>query len=178
MSLLACLRKVLTDKVLRLPDSDGSVVLREKSVMKVKIFGLSDDAMAVRLSKIGSLSGVKDGPWKRVCDYVLVSRNGDSLCVIFVELKRTVTDNSRGLDQLQRSLPLWRYLYKLCHIECGGGRNSPVVSYALIAKKGNQRFDKQRVKAVSRPQIKQYKQIRVSICIGQNRMRVNQILSK
>ena len=103
-------------------------MLREKGVMKVEVSGLLADTVAVRLDQgLGSLSGIKEGPWKKQCDYVVVSPTDGTVRVLFVELKKTLTENSDGFEQLRRSLPWLKYLRALCRIECDALiRNSAV----------------------------------------------------
>ena len=91
MTFPACLRQILHEQILESPKRDGSVTLREKGVMKVEVSGLAADAVAVRLDqKLGSLKGIKDGPWKKQCDYVVVNPAGSTVRVLFVELKKTL----------------------------------------------------------------------------------------
>ena len=166
MTFPACLRQILHERVLESPTPDGSVTLREKSVMTVEVSGLGGDAVAVRLDqRLGSLSGIKEGPWKKQCDYVVVSPAGSTVRVLFVELKKTLTDNSDGLEQLRRSLPWLKYLRTLCRIECDATLKNSAVRYALIAARGQQRFDKQHVKAGEPALTKSYKGLDITLRI-------------
>lgn len=122
-------------------------MLREKGVMKVEVSGLAADAVAIRLDQgLGSLSGIKDGPWKKQCDYVVVSPAGSTVRVLFVELKKTLTERSDGLEQLRRSPPWLKYLRSVCRIECDSSLTTSEVRYALIAERSEQRLAKQHVK--------------------------------
>ena len=145
--------------------SAASVVLRERKVMKVEVLDLSPGAAVVRLDRIGSLSGLHDGIWKRSCDYMIVSPSGDGVHVLFVELKRTLTDETAYLEQLRRSLPLLKYLLWICRIECRSDPGRLEVRYAVIAARGSPRLDKQPVRRPGSPQIKKYKDIEVSLHI-------------
>ena len=134
--------------------------------MTVVVSGLGGDAVAVRLDqRLGSLSGIKEGPWKKQCDYVVVSPAGSRVRVLFVELKKTLTDNSDGLEQLRRSLPWLKYLRTLCRIECDATLKNSAVRYALIAARGQQRFDKQHVKAGEPALTKSYKGLDITLRI-------------
>ncbi len=101
--------------------------------------------VVLRMDKI-ALSSVKDGPWKKVCDYVIVSPSGGNVRVLFVELKRTMTEGIKSFKQLRWSLPRLEYLRSLCRIHCGYEADQAVVRYALVTEKGNPRLDKQPVK--------------------------------
>ena len=133
--------------------------------MKVEVSDLATDATVVRLDRIGSLSGLRDGAWKKSCDYMIVSSNGDTVRVLFVELKRTLTEEADYLEQLRRSLPLLKYLLWVCRIECSSDPERVEVRYAVIATRGSPRFDKQPVRRPRLPQIKKYKNIQVSLHI-------------
>ena len=134
--------------------------------MTVEVSGLGGDAVAVRLDqRLGSLSGIKEGPWKKQCDYVVVSPAGSTVRVLFVELKKTLTDNSDGLEQLRRSLPWLKYLRTLCRIECDATLKNSAVRYALIAARGQQRLDKQHVKAGEPALTKSYKGLDITLRI-------------
>ena len=170
MTLATCFQKVLDKNILGSRKPCGSFVLREKGVMKVEVSGLAADGLVVRLSRIGSLSGVRNGPWKRGCDYMVISRVAESTRVLFVELKRTLTEKPKGLEQLRRSLPLLKYLCSLCRIECGADPKQLKIRYVLIAKRGNPRFDKQPVRQNGTPQKKQHKEIKVDLHIVETRV--------
>lgn len=169
MTFPACLRQILHGRVLKSPTPDGSILLREKGVMTVKVSGLGDEAVAVRLDQgLGSLSGIKEGPWKKQCDYVVVNPAGSTVCVLFVELKKTLTDSSDGFEQLQRSLPWLKYLRTLCRIECDAALGKSRVRYALIATRGQPRFDKQHVKPGGPTLTKSYKGLDITLRIVAN----------
>ena len=120
-TLAACVAKIVKEDRLSYPTNDGSVVLREKDVMKVGLSTLATDAVALRLDRIGNLSGLRDGAWKRQCDFLIVNRVDERVCVLFVELAKTLSETKgRKYDQLRRSMPLLRYLCAVCAIECGG----------------------------------------------------------
>lgn len=128
------------------PVRDGYVELHEPNVMKVVVAGVPEGARVINMRKIGSLSGIRDGMWKRICDYLVIWRTGDRDEAVFVELKKTLSD-PRGREQLRRSLPYLDYLRSLCRIEYGPGV-SPAwlpTRYVLIGKRTSGHLAKQRV---------------------------------
>lgn len=164
MVLTECLQRVVLDKWQLLPEPGGTVSLEERNVMKVQVSGLTEGSVVLRMDEI-ALSSVKNGPWKKSCDYAIVSPDGDNVRVLFVELKRTMTEEVKGLEQLRWSLPRLEYLRSLCRIDCGDGADQAVVRYALVAEKGNLRLDKQPVRRRRSPQTKQHEGIDVALHI-------------
>ena len=54
-------------------EEGGSISLREKSAgMCVKLAPLPAPMAVIRIERAGHLPGLRDGPWKRICDYLLV----------------------------------------------------------------------------------------------------------
>ena len=128
------------------PVRNGSVELHEPNVMKVVVEGVPVGARVINMRKIGSLKGIRDGVWKRICDYLVIWGTGDGDEAVFVELKKTLAD-ARGREQLLRSLPYLDYLRSLCRIEYGPGM-SPArlpTRYVLIGKRTSEHLAKQRV---------------------------------
>ena len=161
MALADCLRKVVLDKWQQSPDSIGTVTLKECTVMSVRVSGLSQDSVVIRPEKI-SLSELKTGPWKKSCDYIIVSPDGDTVRVLFVELKHKLNNNTnKALEQLRWSLPRLEYLWSLFRIYCGDGPDRPEVRYALVAKKGSFQLDKQPVRSSGSSKTIQHKGIEV-----------------
>ncbi len=134
--------------------------------MKVEMWDLTADTVVVRLNRINHLKGLKDGPWKRICDYMIVSENADRIQVLFVELKKTLTEESKAFEQLRRSLPLMQYLRALCRIESGIDSRQPEVRYVLIAQRANPRLDKQRIRSTVTPVKKQHEGIEITLHIA------------
>lgn len=163
MALAECLRRVVLDR-LQLPAPEGTVNLKERNAMQVQVSGLAQGSVVLRMERIG-LSGIKNGPWEQSCDYAIVSPAGDIDRVLLIELKRTLTDEAKGLEQLRRTLPRLKHLRSLCRIDCGDGLARAEIRYALIAGKGSPRLDKQPVKRARSPQTKQHKGIEVSLHI-------------
>lgn len=163
MTLTACLRRILKEKILQPAVSSGDMTLRDKqSGMEVKVFGLVHETLAIGLDQqIGELKGIEAGEWKKVCDYLLISVRGGKLCALFVELKKTLhdTDQPSGLEQLRRSLPLLNYLRSVCAIECELDTAELEVRYALVASRRSKALDKQPVRAYRQPLVVEHKGI-------------------
>ena len=136
--------------------------------MDVSITGVPADSVVVHVDKIGSFSGIKNGIWKRSCDYMIVFRSGERDGVLFVELKRTLRDgNTEGHEQLRRSLPILDYLNRMCAIHFETNPARPEVRYALIGERGSAGLDKQRVRPGQVPPVEPYKNISVTSVLGQ-----------
>ena len=159
---------ILIDSVFVSRSADGSVILKEKNVMKVEITGMPQHAIAIKLGKIGSFSGIKDGVWKRNCDYLLVCALDGRDLAIFVELKKTMNGGGKGMEQLRRSLPLLEYLCGICRMQHDTSRNgsTPIVSYFLISIKRSPRFDKQHVRSKPSVEKERHKNIDVRTFLG------------
>ena len=174
MTLAGCLGRILKEEIRESHQPGGFFVLRETKVMRVEVSGLTADAAVIRLDRIGALKGVTAGPWKQVCDYVIVSPGGevvgDPVRVLFVELKRTLTDEVKGFEQLRRSLPLLQYLRAPCRIECGSDSEQPHIRYALVAARGNPRLDKQPVRPRRTPLKKGHEDIEVTLHVAGSRV--------
>lgn len=164
MAFAECLHRVVLNTWQLLPGPEGTVNLKEKNVMQVQVSGLPQGAVVLRMERIG-LSGVGNGPWKQSCDYAIVNPVGDVDRVLLVELKRTLTDEAKGLEQLRRTLPRLKHLRSLCRIDCGNELADSEIRYALVAAMGNPRLDKQPVKRTRSPQKKRHKGIEASLHI-------------
>ena len=175
MTLAVCLQKVVAGKAMELMNPDGTVVLKEKNVMAVEVSELTPDAVVLRIGRLGSLSGVKDGRWKQVCDYLVIDRGDGKIRVLFVELKRTLSDSSKGFEQLRRSLPLFHHLRSMCAIECGPDPQPLEIRYALVAARGSERLDKQRVRANQPLPSKLHEGIRIAVHISGSRVGLNRL---
>lgn len=107
------LREILSSRVLvSVASGSNSTVLREKKIsMKIFVTNVPVDSTVIRLEKIGSMSGIRDGIWKRSCDYLIVDSTEKRDTAIFVELKKTRTNDnySKGQEQLRRSLPILEF---------------------------------------------------------------------
>ena len=110
MPLAAGLRNILKPDVVVRTTERGGVELREQKHdvnVQVRVLGLPAGFIAIRAERIGQVSKVGDGPWRQICDYLLLVESDNRTDAIFVELKKTQTQAERPREQLRRSLPLW-----------------------------------------------------------------------
>ncbi len=136
---------IMRDDVL-VPVKDGRVELREPEVMTVEVAGLPDGTTVIDMRKIGLLSGIRrDGPWRQSCDYLLVCRTAGGDEAVFIELKRTLSDKRKGMEQLRWSLPYLDHLRSVCRIEYGASPRRVPARYVMIGKKTVPHLAKQRV---------------------------------
>lgn len=93
-----------------LPDRLESVILNRvkliehRANMSVVVVGMDTRATAIHIDGL-ALSGLAEGGWNQKCDYLLVLRYDATYCAVFVELKKTLTDEEKPLEQLRHSLP-------------------------------------------------------------------------
>lgn len=171
MDLAPQLTAILKENLLE-PEREGSsIYLRERSAgMRVKIAPLPAPMAVIRIDRAGHLPGLRDGPWKRICDYLLVFETGNASHAVFVELKKTSTGEQRPKEQLRRSLPILEYLLSACRIEHGSASSeSPVtVSYLMVCERGSMRLDKQPVRADPAGRIREetYENVTIRTFIG------------
>ena len=153
MTLINCMKKIIDDGYLRYAISEGPriVELEEKdkqSNMRVTIREVPASFLAIQMT--GHLSQLKRGKkgqdWNKICDYLLIYQEGDKHHAIFIELKKSLADKESSKKQLKRSLPILDYLRSVCKIESGVEEEILSVKYVLIAEKGSDRLDKQRIK--------------------------------
>ena len=115
--------------------------------MNVEVDGVSRGTTVINMRKIGSFSGLGSGPWKKICDFLLVLRSDGADHAIFVELKKTLSDGIKGSEQLRRSLPYLDYLRAVRRIAYRleiPPRRIPV-RYVLIGARSSPKLAKQRV---------------------------------
>lgn len=62
--------------------------------MQVTVAGTPRDTVVIDLRRIGSLSGIQEGHYKKLCDYMIVFQSAEQEGVLFVELKRTLHDSN------------------------------------------------------------------------------------
>lgn len=137
MTLNAQLEDALAEGVFRASAHTGSsVTLREKSAnMRVKVVGLSEPVTTIRMGakgKLNHLPGLRDGPGKKICDYLLIARIDGTDHAVFVELKKSLASKGTPEEQLLRSRPLLEYLLAVCAVERGGKVSKPRISYVLV----------------------------------------------
>ena len=149
------LEKVLPESVLIAPKANGNIELQESdSHMKVAIIAPTSSATFVcidpKFHKF-HLPVLRDGPWKQICDYLVVFEAAGQHHAVFIELKKTLRDDAmyRPKNQLLRSLPILKYLQSLCEINSEPGQKDTSclsIHYCLIGEKYHARFDKQPIR--------------------------------
>ena len=143
MTLNSQMEGALDERTIRASaDSGSSVTLREKSAnMRVKVVGLSDSFTTIRMGsgkgKLSHSPSLKDGPRKKICDYLLIAQIDGADHAVFVELKKSLGSRGDPEEQLLRSRPLLEYLLAVCDIEQGGKNARPRISYVLVYEKIN-----------------------------------------
>lgn len=173
MPMAVGLRNILEPRVVVQATDPHSVELREKKRdvnMRVKVFGLPAAFIAIRTERIGHASKVNDGSWKQICDYLLVTESGDRTHAVFVELKKTQTEEEKPREQLRRSLPLLAYLRSLWEIESETqlGEQGVLMHYSILFERASTRLAKQPVRAdPTRPASEEeYKGLTIKTFIG------------
>lgn len=178
MSLHSQLEKVLKeDRLETAPDTSNNLItLKEKQAsMKVGVTRVPALTATIMMSKISHLPALKDGPWKKICDYLLIAQIGETHHAIFIELKKTLIElkktpdgDDRPKEQLRRSRPLLEYLLALCSVESRGAIPPPNMSYVLIGERINEKFDKQPVKRTASGKIgeESYEEINIKKFLG------------
>ena len=147
MAINSVLEKVLKEDVVKTPSRNKTITLQEKDPnvdMEVKIVTQSASVIAIRMSARNHLSTMQDGPWKQVCDYLLVVESADKIHAVFIELKKTLTKEERPREQLRRSPPLLEYLLSVCKIEDNSIDITRLnTNYFIIGEKSDDRIAKQ-----------------------------------
>lgn len=141
----AQLKEILDAKALTPQPTDDRLRLREKGVMEVEVVDPPSDLTTVAMEKLGRFSGMKDGEWIQVCDYLLAYPRKGKDHIIFVELKKNLDeDRGKAMEQLRRSLPFLEYLRSVCEIHFGSEQVSRriAVQYLLIGERMRSRLDK------------------------------------
>ena len=150
MPLAAELRHILNPGVVVQATEVDSIVLRERPAdMRVEVLGLPAAFIAIRTERIGHASRINDGSWKQICDYLLITESGDRTHAVFVELKKTQTEEEKPREQLRRSLPLLEYLRSVWEIESETplGRQEISIHYSILFERASPRLAKQAVRA-------------------------------
>ncbi len=157
---------VLRKQILVRPNKEGSIILRERQAkMAVEIPDTPNSLIAIKLGRLGHLSMLGDGEWKRICDYLLITACEDRLYACFLELKKTLTERLMYGEQLRRSLPILEYLRSVCAIQfvdkCFDSERR--VTYNVIASRQGEKIDKQRVRRdpTNWPDVERYRGIKV-----------------
>lgn len=126
----------------------NQVSLREyRANMSVDVIGIECRATAIQVGSL-AFSGLEAGGWNQRCDYLLIVDSGPVYRAVFIELKKSLTDEEKPLEQLRHSVPFLEHLRSLCSIHFEDGAPPDVeVHYAVIGERGQLRLDKQPVKA-------------------------------
>lgn len=164
----AHLKQILADNALVSRTSSDSMILQEMNIMAVEVAAIPPDVTAVNIYQIGSLKGLRNSECKKTCDYLLVCKAEGMDHAILVELKKTLREDKKGMEQLRRSLPLLKYLRSVCRIHCNGETHRPTlnVRYVLIGTKNQLRIDKQHVRPGQGIEKENYKGIEVHTFLG------------
>ena len=171
MAINSVLESVLIEDVVETPSKDKTITLQEKDAnvdMEVKIVTQSASVIAIRMSAKNHLPIMQDGPWNQVCDYLLVVESADEIHAVFIELKKTLTQEKKPREQLRRSLPFLAYLLSVCKIE-----NSNIdtmrlnTNYFIIGEKSDERLDKGLVRIDPNRMIEKerYKEIEIATSV-------------
>ena len=133
--------KILNKKIIETPKKD-CIILREEyrkePDMEVQVVALSPHVTAIRTSECGHLSALGEGPWRKMCDYLLIITSDCEIHVIFVELKKTLKPNKKetAQEQLRRSLPFLDYLLSVCEVEGSNVEKTRITTkYVIIAER-------------------------------------------
>lgn len=140
MTLHTQLERILKEEVCQVSaDMDDRILLQEKAAkMRVEVVGLSAPITTIRMGrKLNHLSALKDGPLKRICDYLLIVQMKDTYHAIFIELKKTLSQEEDPAEQLLRSRPLLEYLLSVCDIEDSKSVLRPEMNYVVVYEKIN-----------------------------------------
>ena len=170
------LKEILADRAQVSLKADYSMILKEQKVMTVKVTQMPLDVTAVNMNKVGHLPGVKDGELRQICDYLLVSNSEGMEHAIFIELKKTLKEGKKGMEQLRRSLPILEYLRSVCQIHHMTNGPALEVRYFLIGTKNHTRIDKQGVRPRLGVEKEIYNGIVVHTYLGE-RIRFNLLLN-
>lgn len=171
-----CIENIIEEKYLSPTRSDRSIFLTEKNVMRVEVSHLDAGAVVIRLDKMSrNLSITKGGPWNKLCDYMIITQSKNKTRVLLVELKNTYS-GAQDLEQLRRSLPVFEYIYSMSQIEYSSLPNRYDVQYALVAKTSRVTMTKQSIRPSGSLPMETYNGIKVTLCVGEERVRFRQLL--
>ena len=168
MAINSVLERVLKECIVETPSKNKTITLREKDQnvdMEVKIVTQLASVIAIRMSGRSHLPTMQNGPWRQVCDYLLVVESADEIHAVFIELKKTLTKEKKPREQLRRSLPFLSYLLSVCKVEDNSIETTRLnTNYFIIGKKLNEKIDKGLVRINPNRMIKkeQYKEIGIA----------------
>ena len=144
--------------------------------MRVELVAVPEAVTVINLDRIGELSGVC-GPFRSRCDYLVLFREEKVEAAVFVELKKTLHEESRGLEQLRLSPPYLEYLKTICsiHFDEDVKRTRRVaIRYLLIGEQATALLPKQSVSDPQQPSALMYREITVRWVVG-NRLRFDRL---
>lgn len=116
--------------------------------MKVKIVGVPDKLIAIRMEAISHMHVIKPGQRTKICDYILMADVDDCVHMILIEMKKTYNEKNpkrRAENQLRSSLPILKYIHCICFLE----QTTSVIScltkthYWVFCEKDYHSLDKQ-----------------------------------
>lgn len=169
------IENILETRYLVSARADRSVSLVEPKVMRVEVSDLDANAVVIRLDKMSKkLSIAKGGPWNQLCDYMIISQSRNKTRVLLVELKHT-HNGDQDFEQLRRSLPVFEYIYSMAQIEYGFLPSRYDVHYVLVAKTSKVTTKKQNVKPNASFPKMTYKNIKVTLCVGEESIRFRRL---
>ena len=147
MTLGEVLRRGLAPEIVFSCGPRESLLLEEKQVdQKVTLDTEDWRVTAIDVRKGGHPGIVRAKDWRKQCDYLLVCESSESVQVVLVELKLSLSSAQEGkaLEQVRRSLPLWTYLATACAVdEQAEEPPSVAVRYAAIYSRVGERLAKQ-----------------------------------
>ena len=169
MRLAETLKKGLGPKIVQNYEPNSRVPLAEKQKQKQYSMTVEIDAEDWRVTTIRMPESchpkfVIGKDWKMLCDYFLLCERDDEVQILLVELKRTLNTEheSKAMEQLRRSLPLWRYLHTAAAVDSKSGMSGVVpVRYVAIYSQTDNRFPKEEFRGPTRCRRREWRGIGV-----------------
>ena len=178
-SLAMQVREVLERKA-KVPVKGGVALLREKerrrTVMQVELVAVPDGATVINVEKLGELSGVR-GEFRSRCDYLVLFCKTGADAAVSVELKKTLQEGSKGLEQLRRSPAYLDYLRTICSIHFDGDAEpsrSMAIRYLLAGERVTELLAMRRVSDPQALRDEEYHGITVGRVVG-NRLHFDRL---
>ncbi len=113
---------LVPDNYLTAPEN-GKLALEDKTAnMTMEIIGPPAGAVGIRMENLGHLPGIRPKlrldreRTIRICDFLVLAELDDVSYAVFIEMKRTQSDEERPKEQLLWSAPILHYLQRLCAI--------------------------------------------------------------
>ena len=122
--------------------------MNERGANTLTVTNLPISSAVVEIGCLQHLKGLKDGPWKQICDYLLVIPTGNLWYAVLIEMKETLGhgQKEKGKEQLRRSIPVVKYLESLCTIQAEQRDWEVVMRYVVVAEKESPRLSKERTR--------------------------------